>query len=84
MDDEGEATAKVAKKQRANSTVEPLKRGSRMRRALRSRPEEDTSNSTKPLVKAANVLPADESVVEPLGDDIVTKGKTMTIVILTT
>lgn len=65
MDDEGEVTAKVAKKQRANcaeeniSEPEPTKRGGRTRRGQRSRPEE----KAKPSVQAAPIPSEDDSVV---------------------
>ncbi|XP_044037648.1 ATPase family AAA domain-containing protein 5 isoform X2 [Siniperca chuatsi] len=59
MDDEGEMTVKVTKKQRANSseekisTSEPeqMKRGGRTRRAQRSRTEEGANEKAKPSVK---------------------------------
>uniref|UniRef100_UPI0037E7891F ATPase family AAA domain-containing protein 5 n=1 Tax=Semicossyphus pulcher TaxID=241346 RepID=UPI0037E7891F len=65
-DDEGETTAKVAKKQRANASEdnvstlepEPTTRGGRTRRTRRSKQEEE-----KPSVKPAPVPPEDDSVV---------------------
>lgn len=58
--EEGEMAAKVAKKQRAIppeelvSSVNPqrAKRGSRMRRAQRSKPEEEQKDDTKPSCKS--------------------------------
>lgn len=58
--EEGEMAVKVAKKQRAIpseeivSSVNPqrTKRGSRMRRAQRSKPEEERNDNTKPWCKS--------------------------------
>lgn len=53
--EEGEMAAKVAKKQRAiPPEVNPqrAKRGSRMRRAQRSKPEEEQKDNTKPSCKS--------------------------------
>ncbi|KAM9345886.1 ATPase family AAA domain-containing protein 5 [Symphorus nematophorus] len=81
MDDEGEMTVKVAKKQRADSSeenistaeLEPTKRGGRTRRARRSRPEDGANEKAKASVKAAPIPSEDDSVVViddlPLGED---------------
>lgn len=86
MDDEGEMTVKVAKKQRANSSEEktstaepePTRRGGRTRRSQRSRQEEEANEKTKPSVKAAPIPHEDDSVVVIddllLGDDAEKKG----------
>lgn len=75
---------KVAKKQRANASKqkicpadpEPTKRGGRMRRAQRSRPEEEeASDEAKPSVEATPVSSKDNAVVELLEDDTGKKGK---------
>ncbi|XP_039680984.1 ATPase family AAA domain-containing protein 5 [Perca fluviatilis] len=69
MDDEGEMTVKLAKKQRANcaevnnSEPEPTKRGGRSRRARRSRPEDGADEKAKPSVKTAPIQSEDDSVV---------------------
>ncbi|XP_070779404.1 ATPase family AAA domain-containing protein 5 [Enoplosus armatus] len=69
MDDEGEMTVKMAKKQRANSseenisTPEPTKRGGRTRRAQRSRLEEGANEKAKPSVKTASIPSEEDSVV---------------------
>ncbi|XP_070703677.1 ATPase family AAA domain-containing protein 5 [Pempheris klunzingeri] len=71
IDDEGEMTVKVAKKQRANSSEEktsspepePTKRGGRTRRAQRSRPDEGLNAKAKPSVKAAPIPSEDDSVI---------------------
>ncbi|TDH02801.1 hypothetical protein EPR50_G00156510 [Perca flavescens] len=69
MDDEGEMTVKLAKKQRANcaeennSEPEPKKRGGRSRRARRSRPEDGADEKAKPSVKTAPIQSEDDSVV---------------------
>ncbi|CAK6964868.1 ATPase family AAA domain-containing protein 5 [Scomber scombrus] len=70
MDDDGETTVKVAKKQRANrseknistSEVEPTKRGGRTRRSKRTELEEEKEKS-EPLHKTAPDLSQDDSVV---------------------
>ncbi|KAI3359926.1 hypothetical protein L3Q82_014278 [Scortum barcoo] len=70
MDDEGEMTVKVAKKQRANRSEEklptpepePAKRGVRTRRAQRSR-EEGANEKAKPAVQTAPVPHEEDSVV---------------------
>lgn len=85
MDDEGEMTVKVAKKQRANSleenisAPEPTKRGGRTRRAQRSRSDEGANEKAKPSVKAAPIPSDDDSVVVLddllMGEDIGKKGE---------
>ncbi|XP_073351328.1 ATPase family AAA domain-containing protein 5 [Pagrus major] len=70
MDDEGEMTAKGAKKQRANSSEkkistaepEPPKRGGRTRRSQRSRIEEEANEKAKPSVKATPI-PCEDDVI---------------------
>ncbi|KAF3846467.1 hypothetical protein F7725_003545 [Dissostichus mawsoni] len=72
-DDEGETTAKLAKKQRANcaeenvSEPEPTKRRGRPRRAQRSRTEDAANENSKPSAKSAASPSEDDSVVE-VGD----------------
>lgn len=76
MDDEGEMTVKVAKKQRANRSEEklptpepePTKRGGRTRRAQRSR-EEGVKEKVKPAVQMAPIPQEDDCVV--VLDDLV-------------
>ncbi|CAI5675175.1 unnamed protein product [Oreochromis niloticus] len=68
--DEGENTAKVAKKRRSKhseksvSTAEPAKRGGRTRRSQRSRrgEEEEATEKTKPLLHPAPIPPEEDSV----------------------
>lgn len=84
--DEGENTAKVAKKRRSKhseksvSTAEPAKRGGRTRRSQRSRrgEEEEATEKTKPLLHPAPIPPEEDSVciVEDLlsGEDTGKKG----------
>ncbi|KAK5914180.1 hypothetical protein CgunFtcFv8_008639 [Champsocephalus gunnari] len=77
-DDEGETTAKLAKKQRANcakeivSEPEPTKRRGRPRRAQRSRTEDAANENSKPSAKSAASPSEDDSVVEvvdsPVGE----------------
>lgn len=71
MDDEGEMTVKVAKKQRTISSEEkistaepePTKRGGRTRRTRRSTLEEEESEKAKPSVKVAPIPSEDDCVV---------------------
>uniref|UniRef100_A0AAZ1XQ21 AAA+ ATPase domain-containing protein n=1 Tax=Oreochromis aureus TaxID=47969 RepID=A0AAZ1XQ21_OREAU len=68
--DEGENTAKVAKKRRSNhseksvSTAEPAKRGGRTRRSQRSKrgEEKEATEKTKPLLHPAPISPEEDSV----------------------
>lgn len=81
IDDEEEVTVKVAKKQRANASKqkicpadpEPTKRAGRMRRAQRSRPEEEEAASDE--AKPSPVSSKDNAVVVLLEDDSGKKGK---------
>ncbi len=71
MDDEGENTVKVAKKQRANSSEEKLstaepesaKRGGRRRRTRRSKLEEEVNEKAKTSVQAAPIPSEEDSVI---------------------
>lgn len=71
MDDEGEMTVKVAKKQRANCSEEkipepepePTKRGGRTRRTRRSRLDDGVNEKAKPSVQTASIPSEDDSVV---------------------
>lgn len=82
MEDEGEMTAKGAKKQRANSSEEkistaepePAKRGGRTRRSQRSRMEEQANEKAKPSVKATPI-PCEDDVI--LVEDTRKKGNTL-------
>ncbi|XP_035035999.1 ATPase family AAA domain-containing protein 5 [Hippoglossus stenolepis] len=78
MDDEGENTVKVAKKQRGNhseesistSEPEPTKRGGRSRRVQRSKQEKEAKEKARPSNTAAPILSEDDSVIV-LDDDTV-------------
>lgn len=86
MDDEGENTVKVAKKQRANNSQEnistpdpePTKRVGRTRRSQRSRLEEK-EETARASNKTSPVLPKDGSVIIVddllLGEDTGKKGE---------
>lgn len=82
VEDEGEITVKVAKKQRGNSSEEraspaepePTKRGGRTRRARRSRLEEELNERAKPSVSAAPIPSEDDCVV--VHDDLLLQGDT--------
>ncbi|XP_008284819.1 ATPase family AAA domain-containing protein 5 [Stegastes partitus] len=74
---EDDCTEKAAKKQRSNQSEEsistaepePTRRGSRMRRAQRSRLEEEVKEKAKPSLKPAPI-PAEEGSVLVLDDEL--------------
>ena len=81
IDDEGENTVKVAKKQRGHSEEsvstsepEPTKRGGRSRRVQRSKQEKEDKEKARPSNTAAPILSEDDSVIV-LDDDTVENGE---------